>query len=274
MNNTMAQHSAGPLQKIGLPSRDEATDVEYGGPHRWQTQGWAKLVRRALRQREYTRWVDEYCKPLTVTGSERLADLTKPAIFIANHQSHMDTPVILEALPGEIRNNLYFGAAADRWFVKGKKKLILQPWYQSLALGNFPIHRGGGSKTLEYARWLLAQQCNICIFPEGTKATSNELGEFRHGVTLLARAARVPVVPIVIKGLQEMRPKGSRTITPGPASATILDPIFLSNDIPVEEATALLRGAMNREFGQTTQPATHHSSTNKEDQRGRPAKAA
>lgn len=232
----------------------EMNDVEYGGPHPWQTHSWARAVRRLMRHKEYTRWVEEYCKPLTVVGQDRLDQLCGPAIFIANHQSHMDTPVILESLPEHIQDNIFFGAAADRWFVKGKKKLILQPWYQSMVLGNFPIMRGGGSKTLSYARWLLDQGCNICIFPEGTRAQSDELGEFRHGVTLLARAAGVPVVPVVLQGLREMRPKGSRTITPGPASASILDPIHLSQDIDVETGTAILRDAMLKEFSHDYAP--------------------
>jgi len=135
----------------------------------------------------HTQWVDDYCTSVAVKGIEHLETLDGPAIFVANHQSHMDTPVLMSAMPKEIQNNLYFGAAADRWFVKGKKKLIFQPWYQSLAMGNFPIVRGGGSRTLDHARWLLDQSCNICIFPEGTRSTSSELGKFRHGVTLLAR---------------------------------------------------------------------------------------
>lgn len=237
---------------------------EFGGPHPWQIQPWARQIRKRMRYREYTRWVEQYCKPLTVTGQEKLEQLAGPAIFIANHQSHMDTPVIVEALPDRIRDNLYFGAAADRWFVKGKDKLILQPWYQSLVMGNFPIVRGGGSKTLDYARWLLDKRCNVCIFPEGTRATSNALGEFRHGVSLLARAARVPVVPVVLQGLREMRPKGSPTITPGPASATILDPIYLPLDLGIESATALLRNAMNEVFAQATEsnPLTHKEAAN------------
>ncbi|MCB1646786.1 MAG: 1-acyl-sn-glycerol-3-phosphate acyltransferase [Pseudomonadales bacterium] len=241
-------------------------EPEYSGPHKWQVKPWAKLVRRALRQREYSRWVEQYCTPLTVHGRERLNHLYGPAIFIANHQSHMDTPVIMESLPEHLKDNFYFGAAADRWFVKGKKKLILQPWYQSLALGNFPIVRGGGSKTLEYGRWLLSQGCNICIFPEGTRATTDELGEFRHGVSLLARAARVPVVPVVMKGLRELRPKGAKEVVPGPVSATILDPVYLTNDLTVEASTKLLRDIMNKEFGQTIQlPERQKDSTTTEE---------
>ena len=226
------------------------TEPEFGGPHTWQTQLWAKLVRRGLRHREYLRWVDQYCTSVSVKGQEHLERLDGPAIFIANHQSHMDTPVLMSAMTRKVQNNLYFGAAADRWFVKGKKKLILQPWYQSLALGNFPIVRGGGSKTLDYAGGLLDKGCNICIFPEGTRATDNALGQFRHGVSLLALRKEVPVVPVVLKGLRELRPKGARAITPGPVGVSILEPIKLTEELGVSDATQLLWEKMNNEFFQ------------------------
>lgn len=223
-------------------------EVEYGGPHPWQIQPWAKLVRAALRQREYFRWVDEYCTQVTVKGIEHLSGLDEPFIIIPNHQSHFDTPVLMSALPKKVQNNLYFGAAQDRWYIKGKKKLILQPWYQSLGLGNFPIMRGGGSKALSYAKWLLDQRCNLCIFPEGTRATSNALGQFRHGVSLIAIEKNVPVVPVVLKGLRELRPKGSREITSGPVSVTFLEPIRPTAELGVEASTQLMWEAMNREF--------------------------
>ena len=120
----------------------------YSGPHLWQTQWWTKVVRRVMRGYAYTRWINRYCNPLTVRGIENLERLDGPAIFVANHQSHMDTMVAHAAMPEAVKRKLFFGAAADRWYVKGKKKLVLQPWYQSLVLGNFPIVRGGGAKLL------------------------------------------------------------------------------------------------------------------------------
>jgi 1-acyl-sn-glycerol-3-phosphate acyltransferase len=227
----------------------QATNPEFSGPHPFQTQTWAKLVRRMFRRKEYLRWSDKYCHPLTVFGSDNLSRIQGPVIFVPNHQSHMDTPVIMSALPTEIQDNLFFGAAADRWFVKGKEKLILQPWYQSLALGNFPIIRGGGSKSLDYAKTLLDKEKHICIFPEGTRSTTSELGKFRHGVAILAREKQVPLVPVILKGLREMRPKGSREITAGPVSVTFLAPMHVSREMAVEDATALLQSTMNREFG-------------------------
>jgi 1-acyl-sn-glycerol-3-phosphate acyltransferase len=198
-----------------------------------------------MRHRAYTRWVDRYCTALTVTGAERVADLNGPCIVIANHQSHMDSLVLFTALPERIKGNLYFGAAQDRWYVKGKRKLVLQPWYQSLVLGNFPVTRGGGSRALDYAGWLLEQGCNLAIFPEGTRATGERLGEFRHGVAKLALQHGVPVVPVYLDGLQQMRPKGQLHVTPGPATAEILAPIRFAPGTPVPAATEAMWNALN-----------------------------
>lgn len=222
------------------------TQPDYAGPHPWQTGVSAKLIRRLMRHRAYTRWVDAFCDPLTVTGLSNLDALEVPAIFVANHQSHMDTLVLFEAMPSRIRNNLYFGAAADRWFVRGRKKLVLKPWYQSIVLGNFPIVRGGGAKALDYAGWLLQKRCNICIFPEGTRSTRDELGGFRTGVAHLALEHDVPVVPIYLSGLREIRPKGALLPQPGPAGVHVLTPMKFVPYTPVVEATAVLRGILSQ----------------------------
>ena len=74
-----------------------ADSPELGGPHPWQIQPWAKAIRSMLRQREYFRWTDEFCTSLTVKGAHHLDELKGPAIFVPNHQSHMDTPVLMSA---------------------------------------------------------------------------------------------------------------------------------------------------------------------------------
>jgi 1-acyl-sn-glycerol-3-phosphate acyltransferase len=223
----------------------DRVEPEYSGPHPWQIQPWARLVRRAMRHRAYTRWVDRYCQPLTVTGTEHLDGLEGPCIVIANHQSHMDSLVLFTALPEKVKGNLYFGAAQDRWYVRGKRKLVLQPWYQSLVLGNFPVTRGGGSKALDYAGWLLEQGCNLALFPEGTRAMNERLGDFRHGVAMLALRYGVPVVPVYLDGLKQMRPKGQRHITPGPASAEIFEPVSFAPGTEVAAATRTLWSILN-----------------------------
>lgn len=121
----------------------------------------------------------------------------------------------------------------------------MQPWYQSLAMGTFPIQRGGGSRALEYPRWLLDQGCNLIIFPEGTRSTSRSMAKFRHGVSVLALEKDVPVVPVFLTGLKAIRPKGSRELFPGPAGAYVMDPIRFGPGTAVPDATRRLYEAMN-----------------------------
>jgi 1-acyl-sn-glycerol-3-phosphate acyltransferase len=223
----------------------QVTEPEFAGPHPWQIHPWARWVRRAMRRRAYTRWVDRYCNPLTVSGQSSFDAVEGPCIVIANHQSHMDTLVLYTALPERIKRDLYFGAAQDRWYVKGRRKLVLQPWYQSLVLGNFPIQRGGGSAALGYARWLLDQSRHVGIFPEGTRATSEALGRFRPGVALMALEHDVPVVPVYLSGLKAMRPKGQLEVKPGPAGVEILPPVRFSPGTSVADATAILWERLN-----------------------------
>ena len=222
----------------------QSTDIV--GPHNWQISLWAKLARVALRWKTYSSYVNKYCTPLSVHGRENFDKVKGPCIVIGNHQSHMDGLVLFHSLPQRIKWNIYFGAAADRWFIpRPDKGYDMQPWYQSLAMGSYPIQRGGGSATLNYPKWLLDQGCHLAIFPEGTRASSRQMSRFRYGVALLALEKNVPVVPIYMAGLREMRPKGSREITPGPAAAYILPPLHFAPGTGVPEATKQMYDAVN-----------------------------
>lgn len=238
------------LPAIDLPlfQRLVQQEIRTEGPHEWQIKWWAKLLRVAFRYRQYTRWMWRYCKPFTVTGHEHFRGIKGPCIVVANHTSHFDGLALFHGLPQRIKWNIYFGAAADRWFLKdggGRKELELQPWYNSLAGGSFPIRRGGGSATLEYSKWLLSQGCNLGIFPEGTRSTSKKMSRFKHGVALLATEMKVPVVPCYLAGLAKLRPKGTREIFPGPASANYQPPIYFPDGIEIPEATRMIYDQIN-----------------------------
>lgn len=229
----------------GRPKLYETDETRYVGPQRWQTHWWARQIRRLWRYRAYTRWVNAACTELRVSGGAHLDAVRGPCIFIANHQSHLDTLVTYEAVPEHIRRRLFFGAAQDRWFLRGQKKTVLKPWYQSLILGNFPIMRGGGSKALSYAEELLSKGEHVFLFPEGTRAQGKDLGEFRHGVALLALRANVPVIPIYLHGLKALRPKGSQQVQPGPAAIEFLAPVRFPQGMEVAAATRILWERMN-----------------------------
>ncbi|HTO56773.1 MAG TPA: 1-acyl-sn-glycerol-3-phosphate acyltransferase [Pseudomonadales bacterium] len=235
-----------PAMDMQLFQRLITAEAGTVGPHEWQIQWWAKVARAAMRWHGYSRWVWEACKPLTITGREHFKGINGPCIVVGNHTSHLDALVLFHALPQRVKWNVYFGAAADRWFVTGRKELVMQPWYQSLVMGTFPIQRGGGSRALDYPKWLLKHGANLVIFPEGTRSTSRKMAKFRHGVSILATEFDVPVVPIYLTGLNKLRPKGSREIHPGPAGAHFQPAVRLAKGTSIPDATKAIYDSLNR----------------------------
>jgi 1-acyl-sn-glycerol-3-phosphate acyltransferase len=238
------------LPAIDLPlfQRLVGQEIRTDGPHEWQVKWWAKSLRACFRWYHFSRHMWKYCKPFTVTGRENFGTVKGPCIVVGNHTSHFDALALYHGLPQRVKWNIYFGAAADRWFLRkggGRKELALQPWYNSLIGASFPIRRGGGSATLDYSKWLLEQGANLAIFPEGTRSTSRRMSRFKHGVSILALEKGVPVVPVYLTGLAKLRPKGTREIFPGPAGAHIQPPIFLPDGISVPDATKMIYDALN-----------------------------
>jgi len=223
----------------------ETDTSKYVEAHTWQISAPARLMRRALRARAYTRWIDEAFTEVKVEGADYLDQVRTPAVFIGNHQSHLDTLLIHAAMPERIRSQLYFGAAQDRWYVRGARKLELMPWYQSLALGNFPVKRGGGREALAHAQWLLSKGQNVFLFPEGTRARGDRLGDFKVGPALLAEAAGVPIVPLYLSGLRAIRPTGSREVNPGVATCEVLEPRYVEPGETLSRVTADLQQQMS-----------------------------
>jgi 1-acyl-sn-glycerol-3-phosphate acyltransferase len=158
-----------------------------------------------------------------VAGREHLDDLTGPAVFVANHNSHMDTPVILRALPGRWRRRTAVTAAADYFYDKPHKALSA-----SLAFGTVPLDRNSGAgvgpdQTAHLDR-LIGDGGSLLVFPEGTRSRDGRVGRLRSGAALLAAKHQLPVVPIYVSGTREAMPRGHRWMVfkaghPGPRHA-------------------------------------------------------
>ena len=213
-------------------------------PHAWQTQLWARILRRLGRYWVTTRHVQRFCRPLSIEGREILRGVRGPAIIIANHTSHFDTPVALSALPEHLRARTAVAAAADRFYRSSKRT-----WWFSLFWNTFPIARGGGSKAISYPMSLLENGWSILIYPEGGRSRPGKLERFHHGVTLMAMAAKVPVVPVFLEGLQKVMPKGDRNAHPGPVSARLGPPISLEGVTDGPAGTARLEAGMRELAG-------------------------
>jgi 1-acyl-sn-glycerol-3-phosphate acyltransferase len=233
-----------PAIDLSLFKKLLARSTETTGPHRWQVSWPARAARTVLRPAVYTRPIARWCRPFTVLGKENFERLRGPAIFIGNHASYLDGPAIICALPRALQRRVAVGAAADRFYVKGRRELSKQGWWHSLAYNMFPISRGGGGAALDHARWLLDRGWSLVIFPEGKRSSNGSLARFRVGPSLLAIEKHVPVVPLFVEGSGAIRPKGSTTNRQGPVTTVVGAPIEFAAGTDPSAATHSLQRAM------------------------------
>ncbi|HUI92989.1 MAG TPA: lysophospholipid acyltransferase family protein [Chitinivibrionales bacterium] len=150
-------------------------------------------------------------------GVEKL-DTGGRYVFIANHQSYFDIPVLYAGLPFSLS------------FI-AKKELFFIPFFGwgIAAIGHIWIDRENARaarKSITRAIGKLKRQgISLVLFPEGTRSVSGDVGEFKRGSFTLALEAGVPVVPVTIRGTRDILPKRSGRFRPGTATLVIGDPI-------------------------------------------------
>lgn len=239
-----AKHTVAPAIDLPLFVRLLGRTTENTGPYKWQISLPARAIRRLFRRYSFTGPAKKYFDPLRIIGAEHLKSLRGPAIFIANHSSFMDTPAMYAALPKRYQRKTAYPAAADRFFVKGRKEFRNQGWWFSLVANSFPLQRGGGRGALAYADWLIEKGWSIGIFPEGARTSAAKLARFRMGPAILATTHGIPVVPMYLEGTGAIRKKGSREMNPGPVTVRIGPPLRFPPDADVGEATRELHRAV------------------------------
>jgi 1-acyl-sn-glycerol-3-phosphate acyltransferase len=157
----------------------------------------------------------------TRQGADRLRGLEGPAIFAANHHSHLDAPLLLTSIPEPHRHRLVVAAAADYFF--GNRVTATM---SSLAMGAFPIERSRVSRdSADQAAALVAAGWNLLIFPEGGRSPDGWGQGHRGGAAFLALRAGVPVVPVHLSGTDRIYGKGARRVSPGRTTVTFGAPL-------------------------------------------------
>jgi 1-acyl-sn-glycerol-3-phosphate acyltransferase len=152
-------------------------------------------------------------------------------IITANHLSYMDTPVVLGHLPVDFR-------------FMAKKGLFSIPFLGThlASAGHLPVVNDNpreGIKALnEAAKLIAARRISVLIFPEGGRAATGELQDFRDGAFFLAIKSGAPILPVALIGTYEMLPFGSGFMKPGPVTMRIGHPVETA-DRHVKERTTL-----------------------------------
>jgi 1-acyl-sn-glycerol-3-phosphate acyltransferase len=172
-----------------------------------------------------------------IVGKENLP-AGRSCIFMSNHVSNLDPPVLMPSLPG--RSSILL-----------KKSLMGIPVLGvAMRMAKFvPVERGSNveaAKTsIAAAASALREGLNIIVFPEGTRSRDGRLAAFKKGPFFLAEDTKAPIVPIAISGTQHMMRKGSFAIAPGVARVEFLKPIDPEEYASREELMAAVRGAIN-----------------------------
>jgi len=160
---------------------------------------------------------------MDVIGREHLP--TKgPAIVAANHNSHIDTLILLSLFSSRVLPNVRPVGAADHFL-----RTRTLSWISRNIIGMIPIHRknaGSGEDLLADCKTAMAEGKILVIFPEGTRGEAEEMEDFKTGVARLAEQfPDAPVVPVYIQGAGRVMPRGSKLLVPFNCTAVIGEPI-------------------------------------------------
>lgn len=174
--------------------------------------------------------------PVEVVGRERVPT-DRCAIFLCNHVSNLDPPVVLPVLPG-------------RCSVLLKKELMSIPILgRAMRMAQFvPVERGSRREAAQAsvvaAAKVLADGLNILVYPEGTRSRDGRLAEFKKGPFFLAQQTGALIVPVAVSGTQRMMRKGSLLVTAGVARVEMLKPMNPADYGSREELMSAVRNAL------------------------------
>jgi 1-acyl-sn-glycerol-3-phosphate acyltransferase len=184
----------------------------------WCARTWSRLILRTTGVR------------VEVSGLERLAPM-RTYVFVANHQSIYDIPILFWSLPYQLR--IIAKDSLGRFPILG--------WHLRRT-GHMLVDRSRGnqSRVFGWASRLTASGLSLIVFPEGTRSRDGRVARFKGGSFYLALGAGLPIVPISVVGSRHVMLKGRLATYPGIVRLVVHDPID----------TADLAGSDAREFAE------------------------
>jgi len=182
-------------------------------------------------------------------GLDRL-DPARTYIFMSNHTSNIDPPLLLPLIP-------------RRTSVMAKKELFSYPLLgKTMRLGSLvPVDRGNrdaGISAVRAASEVIRQGINMTIYIEGKRSFDGKLLPFKKGPFYLAEETAVPIVPLTIVGTHYVMPKGRFSIKPGDVTIIFHDPIepqnFGDRECLMEKVRRVIDSGLPPQYQETRQP--------------------
>ena len=172
----------------------------------WCARTWAWLILVTTGVRTSARGIEQ-------------VDRSTPYVFVSNHQSIYDIPVLFVSLPLQLR--IIAKASLGRFPVLG--------WHLRWT-GHLLVDRArAGVSTLKQVARMMQRGHSLIVFPEGTRSRDGRVGRFRRGLFLLAIEAGLPVVPVAVSGTRHVMCKGMLTTRPGAVALVVHQPLRTDN---------------------------------------------
>jgi 1-acyl-sn-glycerol-3-phosphate acyltransferase len=154
--------------------------------------------------------------PVRVTGLSNI-EPDKSYIYMANHQSNFDIPVLLGYLPVQFR----WLAKAELFKIWGFGRAMQGAGYVKIDRFN----QESAFESINEAAQKMKNGVSVMIFPEGTRSIDSRIQSFKKGGFVMAIDSGVPIVPVIIRGTWSIMAKSSLRINPGEVEMEIAKPI-------------------------------------------------
>jgi long-chain acyl-CoA synthetase len=233
-------NSVGELMRTTETAKSTAPAAEPLEFPRWNRSRAARMVRNV----SLAAWIlpiGRIFAWVRAEGLENLAGLEPPVLFAPNHQSHLDVPAILMALPWKWRSRVapamskeFFAAHfhPERFPLTKRFTNGLNYYLSTLFFNAFPLpqREAGALETLRYAGELVSEGWCVLLFPEGKRTVHGEIYPFQPGIAMMASKLNVPVVPVRLEGLEKILRQSARMASMGRATVKFGKPLYLTGD--------------------------------------------
>ena len=186
-----------------------------------------------------------------IEGRENLREWSGPLLVVCNHIGDVDVGFVQTALPARLRNRmatatggealeaLHSPAPTRGFFARRYDRM---QWVLGVSLLNlFPLPREAGFRqSFAYAGRAVDRGYSVLVFPEGRHTVDGKMNRFRAGIGLLANNLQVPILPMRIVGLFELKQAGRKFARPGTIGVRIGRPMqFAPGSDPAQIAREL-----------------------------------
>jgi long-chain acyl-CoA synthetase len=232
--------SMGDLRALVQQAPQQAAVDEPVDFPRWNRHPLVGLVRRV----SLATWILPIARlfaRIRTNGVSHLDGIDGPVVFAVNHQSHIDVPAVLAAMPGRWRARV--APAMAKEFFKAHFFPAQYPWRQRVTnslnyylaaffFNAFPLpqREAGARQTLRYIGEVTGDGFSVLLFPEGVRSETEAIAPFRGGIGMIASRLHLPVVPVRIQGANQVLHPKWKMARVGRVRVTFGQPMRLHGD--------------------------------------------